>query len=244
MAIVLNIIADALTEIGVLQASETPTAGDTQLALLRLQNQLDAWAADRLTLSAQLRTTFVLLSGTSAVTLGPVGATVIMARPVWLNAVNYEIPGTSPAVEVPIAIMDEDSFSSLSIKQLSSALPTQCFYQTEITTVLGTLFFWPKVSQNVTIDLYSPQQVGVPATINTVLIGPPGYAEAFMYQLALRLCRPFGIAIPPDLMEMATRAFANMKRPNVTPGLLGIDAALVPSSGGGYNILSDNSSGR
>lgn len=240
MAFVEDIIADALIEIGVLQASEVPQPGDAQLALRRFQNQIDAWAADRLTLSVQQRTSFVLLSGTSTVTLGPVGATVTMARPVWINAINYEIPGSSPAVEVPIAIMDEDSYASLSIKFLQSALPTQAFYNTRVQGILGDLFFWPQVTQNVTIDLYTPQAVTVPVSLNTILLGPPGYADAFMYQLAIRLCQPFGVAVTPQLQDMATKAFANMKRANVTPGLLGMDAALsFTSNNGTYNVLSN-----
>jgi hypothetical protein len=140
--------------------------------------------------------------------------------------------------------MDEDSYAALTIKTLSSALPLQCFYNTSISTMLGTLFFWPKVTQNVEIVLYTPQAVGVPTALTSILLGPPGYQEAFMYQLALRLCTPFGVTVPPLLPELATRAFATMKRPNVSPGILGVDAALVPSGGAGYNVYSDTTTSR
>lgn len=247
MATVRSIINDALTEIGFLRPGETPTAEAAQLALLRFQNQLDSWQADTLTLSVLLRTVFTLTSGSSSVTLGPTGADVTMVRPVYINAVNYIIPSSSPAVEVPIGIMDQDAYTNLAIKTLSSSLPQQCFYNTSISTVLGTLTFWPQVSQNVQIALYTPQAVGVPTSLTSVLICPPGYAEAFMYQLAMRLCTPFGCAVPPLLPKMAQDAWNNMKRPNVQPGQMGVDQALVPNLGAGYNILSDTnafSSGR
>ena len=92
-----------------------------------------------------------------------------------------------------------------------------------------------------TIALYYPDPIGKPATIDDVLVGPPGYQEAFMYQLALRLCTPFARDVPKLLPKLAQDALATMKRPNVDPGLLGTDAALV-GSGGGYNVYSDNSS--
>jgi hypothetical protein len=244
MAIVRNIIKDALTEIGFLRPGETPSPEHAQLALLRFQNQIDAWMADRLTLAVQLQTTFTLTSGTSSVTLGTSGADVTMIRPVFLNAVNYIIPGSSPAVEVPIGIMDQDAFSSLTIKELPSALPLQCFYQNSTTTLLGTLFFWPQVTQNVEIVLYTPQAIGIPASLDSLVVGPPGYAEAFMYQLALRCCTPFGVEVPALLPELSTRAFANMKRPNVYPGILGVDAALVQTFGAGYNVYSDTTASR
>ena len=37
---------------------------------------------------------------------------------------------------------------------------------------------------------------GVPATLDSILLGPPGYQDAFMYQLALRLCTPFAKTPP------------------------------------------------
>ena len=238
MALVQTIISDALMEIGVLAPGETMTSADAALGLRRLRMQIDAWAADRLTLSLQLRTVFTLVSGSSSVQVG-VGQTVNIVRPVWVNSLNYIIPGTNPGVESPIGLMDEDAYAAISIKQLSSALPMQAFYQTNLADAFGTLFFWPRVSQNVDIALYTPQAVEVPAGLTTDLIGPPGYQDAFLYQLAIRLCTPFGVPPPPLLLDMATKAFMTMKRPNVSPGILGIDAALVPNMGAGYNVLSD-----
>ncbi len=239
MATARTIIRDAFTELGIYQPGETPSAPDLNLGLQRFQNQLDAWAADRLTLSLQLSTAFTMPSGTSSITLGPVAADVIMPMPVWVNTLNYVNPGSSPAQEVAIGMMNEDAFAALSIKALPSALPQQAFYQTNLTGGVGTLFVWPQVSQDVTLVLYAPQAVTIPSTLDTIVSGPPGYAEAFFYQLALRLANPFGVDVTPQLQNMAARAFATMKRVNVDPGILAVDAALVPSMGAGYNVLSD-----
>ena len=77
-----------------------------------------------------------------------------------------------------------------------------------------------------------------------LITGPPGYQDGFLYDLALRLCRPFGKPVTADLRQAYAEAIANLKRPNVEPGLLGVDAALtLGSRAGGYNILSDQSSG-
>jgi hypothetical protein len=106
------------------------------------------------------------------------------------------------------------------------------------------LFLWPQVTQDVEIAIYAPQAITVPATLDTDLIGPPGYRDAFLYGLALRLMTPLAVAadsvpllIGPD--GLAARAWTTMTRPNITPGVLTVDAALVPSAGAGYNILSD-----
>ena len=243
MALCSAIILDALVELKVYQDGESLSAADAQRALLRLQNMIDAWAADRLTLSLQLRTAFTVTSGHSTVTIGT-GGDVSIVRPMWINALNYQVPSSSPTVEAPIGLMDEDAYAAISTKTLTSALPIQAFYQTNLTDALGTLFLWPTPSQNLTLVLYTPQAVTVPASLNTDLIGPPGYAEAFMYQLALRLAAPFGAEVTPDLRQMAAEAFARMKRPNVEPGLLGMDPGLTGNYGAGYNVLTDNWSAR
>lgn len=238
MALVRTLIKNAYIEIGVLDPIETPTPAQAATGLYWVQLMIDAWAADRLTLSRQLRTTFTMPSGASTIQIGT-GAAVNIDRPVWLDSINYINPGSSPELEVPIGILSKDSYAALSMKALSSALPLQAFYQTNLADALGTLFLWPQVTQNVTIAIYTPQAVGVSTSLNTALIGPPGYLGAFHYQLAQRLCRPSGVATPEGLDAMAARAWTTMTRPNITPGVLSIDAALVPSSGAGYNVLSD-----
>lgn len=244
MATVRSILTDALVEIGVIAANETPDAATIQLALLRFQNQLDGWAADQLTLSIQSRTAITWPSSTASQTIGLAGANITAQRPVWINQLNYVVPGSSPAVEVVIAAMDQDSYAAQSIKALSSALPLAFFYQTAIDTLLGTITLWPVPNQQLTLYLYAPQAVGVPTGLDDILLGPPGYQDAFMYQLAKRLCgRTFGVELTQELMLKAQNAYDLMKRPNTSPGLLGVDAALVPASGGAYNILTDANTG-
>lgn len=246
MPTVRSIITDALTEIGVLAAGETAPGSDMELGLRRFQHQLDAWQADALTLAIQKRVTFTLTGGTSTVTIGPAGGDVTAVRPVYMDGINYIIPGSSPAVEVPIGPMDRDTYLSLSIKELQSQLPLASFYQTSTDTVLGSIFFWPQVTQDAGIVLYYPAGVGVPAAFDDVLLGPPGYQDAYLYQLAERLLTPFAIGDPSVIQSVkqhAADAFAVMKRPNTQPGQMGIDAALVPSLGGAYNVLSDTYTG-
>lgn len=247
MPTVRAICQDALAEIGVLGEAETMSAGQGALALLRLQNQLDSWAADRLTLSRQLRTTFTLANGATTVTLGPAPSDVVMDRPMFLNHVTYIIPGSSPSVESPggVAILNDDQYAAITVKGLSTTLPQWCFYQVDLDGVRGTLTF-PLAAQSLAMVLYSPEAVGVPASLNTVLTGPSGYAEAFMYQLALRLLSPCGVKaqdvpllVGPD--GFASKSFATLKRPNVMPGLLGVDPAIVRYPlGGSYNVLTNS----
>ncbi len=240
MALVRTIGTHALIDLGVLRPGSTMDPSQGATVLYHVQNMIDAWAANRLTLSRQLRTTFTMPSGDSEIQVGS-GLAVNIVTPMWINSINYLIPGSSPGVEVPIGQMDEDAFANLSIKELSSALPIQSFYQTNMDGVSGTLFLWPEVDQDVTIAIYTPQAVGVPTSLDTDLTGPAGYAQAFLYGLEELLLTPFSVAMEsvPMLPTLAARAWTNMTRPNVMPGVLSVDAALVPMAGGAYNVLSD-----
>jgi hypothetical protein len=240
VATVRAIVSDAYLEIGVVPPGQSMTPALAALGLLRFQQILDAWQADRLSLAVQARTTFTLTSGTSTVTLGPSGADVTVSpTPLWLDTVNYVNPGSSPAQEVPIGQMTPDIYANLSIKELGSALPLQCFYQRSNTDGLGSLFFWPQVTQDVEIFIYSPQGVGAPATLDSVVVGPPGYARAFLFDLAFDLCAPTGTAMPESLPGKRAEAKLVMQRPNTIPGMLQVDPALTQGTGAGYNVLSD-----
>ncbi len=240
MATFRDICTDAMMEIGALGQGETMSAADAQLCLRYGQRMIDAWQADRLTLSVQAQTSIAWPDSTSTQTIGP-GGDIVIQRPVWINQLNYVIPGSSPAVETPMAPMNDDQYAQNTIKELQSGLPQQYYYQTSTDTLVGTLYIWPQPTQDITLMLYAPQAIGVPASLDSVLLGPPGYLQAYHYQLALKICTPFSRPVPSLLPSLAAEAYALMKRQNVQPGLLGCDPALIPrGQAGGYNILSDS----
>lgn len=240
MATALSIITDALVEIGAYSPGATPSAAHQALGLLRFQNQLNAWQADALTLNLQTPNAFTLTSGTSEFTIGPTGDLAV-TRPVFVEGVNYLIPGTTPDTEVPLAPMDNDQFLALSQKTLASSLPQM--FHLNATMPNATMFIWPQVMQNVVLAIYLYAGIDVPAALNSSVTGPQGYQEAFMYQLALRLCGPMSRPMPDGLPEMATAAFARMKRPNVDPGIMGMDQALTPTYSSAFNILTGTMTG-
>jgi len=237
-----QLIQDALEEIGVGNPGDDVQAADLQLGLRVLDRMLNAWAADEMTLAVTNRVAATVPSGTSTLTIGP-GGTINTQRPVYIDVINYLIPASSPPVEVPMGAMTDQQYDALSIKTLGSSLPTLYYYQTSITSLLGSLFLWPTVTQNVDIVLYLPASVAEPATLTTTVTVPPGYRDAMHYDLAYRLCGPFGRPIPDGLPQLRQNALMVMKRPNQEPMILSVDQALVPSYGGAYNVLSDLNTG-
>lgn len=233
-----TLIQDALEEIGVGNPGETIADADMQLGLRVLDRMLNAWAADETTLAVTNRVTKTVTAGTSTLSVGPSGD-IDTQRPVWIDVINYVVPGSTPPVEVVMGQMEDQQYDALSIKTLTSALPTLFYYQTSITSALGSLFLWPTPSQNVQIVLYLPAAVGEPTSLVSLLNLPPGYQDAIHYDLAYRLCGPMGRPMPDQLPTLRQTALMVMKRPNQQVPILSVDAALVPTSGGAYNVLSD-----
>jgi hypothetical protein len=242
VATVLSIVTQALQEIGAYGQGETLSPYNAQVCLLRFQNQLDAWQADQLTLAVKAQLTFTIPGSTQTFTIGPTGD-IVAQRPVYIEAMNYVVVGSSPEVETVMAPMNDDQYDALSIKTLPSSYPTQYYYNTSFTSLNGSMFVWPMPTQDVKVYVYAKQGPAVPAALSSSVTGPAGYQDAFIYQLALRLCTPFARTVPPLLPSMAAEAYARVKRANMQPGLLGVDAALVPTSGGAYNILNDTNTG-
>ncbi len=234
-----ELIELAHVELGIVGDGYAMTDAQAKFGFTRFCQQLDSWAAEQLSLAVQNRLTYTIPSGENTATIGPATADITAQRPVWVAGVNYLVPSLSPAVETSLGRMDDDQYRVLSIKDLASSLPTLFYYQTSVTTSLGELFFWPTVTQDVDIAIYVPVAVGQPVALTSTVQGPPGYAEAFVYDLAYRLCTPYGRPTPPLLIQNRTEAMARMKRPNMQPGLMGVDPALTSGTSGGYNVLND-----
>lgn len=149
--------------------------------------------------------------------------------------------GASPAVEIPRALYTDDAYQALAVKNLVSQLFTGVYYNP--TQPLGQVFLWPtpNTDQNQLV-LYLPTQFAgfVDLTTDYTYPGTAGYAEALEYNLALRLAAPYGRQVPPDVLLLATSAFATIKRANYKLSDLPIDAAFTRDRRGGYNIFVGN----
>lgn len=147
-------------------------------------------------------------------------------------------------VEIPVGLLTDNAYQAIQIKGMPNTLFTQAYYNATYAGGLGTLWLWPKPTQATNaIVLYVAQQIAQFADLVTAYDFPPGYADLFEYGVALRLAPAFGQAnadiIGPLRQQFAT-AVALVKRSNLKPNDMPIDAALVNGAGSIYNILTGN----
>ena len=204
-----DLIKASLKRINAIQANETPSAEDQSDAFLRLNDLVDAWQTERLTIFTVTRTTFTITSGTQNYAVGG-------ARPTFLDHVNYiqDTTATVP-VELPLPLLTDDQYAAWPNKTLTSVYPYVSYYNPTYPT--GTLTLLPTPT-GTTLQgvIYAPNAVQQFATTADVISMPPGYQRALRDNLAVELWTEFreNVPIDPTLVQSARESKADMKRLN------------------------------
>lgn len=225
----LNIIEDAMQEIGTLAAGETASGEDAAFGLSRLNDLIDSWAAQNLFVWAKAfvgggylgakTPTYTLTPNHQPHTIGPAASTpdfvipsLLSQRPVKVSNANIVLTGTTPQVEQPLNIRDHDWWSNQRVKSILATLPTDLYYEPDFPN--GSLYFWPipQVAYRLDIELWS--SLGQIPTLPTVISVPPGYREALKLTLAESLAAPFGAQLSPMTVQRAMKARLVIQGPN------------------------------
>lgn len=221
-----DLIADALTELGVLGAGQTPSGPLGSLGLRRLNRLFDTWNAKRQAVYADTITTHTLTPDLQPHTIGPTGATfTVTQRPVRIDAANLVIGD----LRYPIRIRDTAWWMRLTDPTFASERPTVLNYRPGWPN--GSLYLWPVPSSAHTLELLSRVILSSVALADTFTM-PPGYEAAVMLSLAEDLATP--LARPDDgtLTEKARKARATIFANNEeTPRICTVDAGMPGSDG-------------
>ena len=234
-----DLISSALRLTGMLAAGEQMAPEDAQAGLMVFQDMVDAWNADRLAIFTTQSTDFPFVLNQQVYTLGPGGDFPMTPRPAQIDGMSsILLSDPSNPVEVPIAMYTVDQWQTqVPVKNVSGNFPLICYDSGDYP--LRKLNFWPIPTQQPTsCRIYSWQALSSPAAFNTTIAFPPGYSEAFRYNLAIRLQPEFDATRPvnPEVKERAALSLATLKTMNAPDLLLRSDLVPDPS---GYNYKAD-----
>lgn len=203
---VAEIITDALNDIGVLAAGETPSS-DLVDAGLRLINRInDRWAARRIIAFNVDFTAYTFVPNLSPHTIGPSGATfTVSQRPVTIESASVILTTSNPPVDVPMNVRDDDWWANQSVKSLTSTFPTDVYYSPGWPN--GSLFFWPIPTTAYGVRLETWTLISQYASSADTFSMPPGYWDALTLALAVKWAPRFpGIGTSPDLLRQYEEA--------------------------------------
>lgn len=228
----LDLVTDALTELGVLGAAESPTPEDAAFVLRRLNQLLDSWNAERDAVYADVFGSYTLTPSLSPHTIGPTGTFVTAQRPVSIEGANLMISAT---VRNPIDVTrDAAWWFARSVPSLATSVPTDLYYNP--TWPNGALYFWPVPTTTGPVELWT-RQVLAALTLATVFTMPPAYQEALTLTLAEKIAPAFGVQVTAQTTTAAATARARVFNNNrVIPKLVTRDSG-IPGARGTWNYL-------
>jgi len=218
-----DIVTKALQRLGVLAEGEVPSYDMSNDGLIALNSLMDQWAAERLQIFTVTRTTWTI-SGSIPYTVGT-GGTINIARPVYIDHVNFIDTVPNPDIEYSMQPLTDDAFAAVTIKGLASTLPVYWYYNP--TYPLGTLTLYPIPTQSgLQGVIYAPTAVTEFAALTTTVSLPPGYRRMLINNLAIELSSDYEKPVPPGVARAAADSLATVKRANIHP----LDLSFEPAS--------------
>ncbi len=239
-----TLLKSAFGLIGVYQPNETLTATDGQDGLSRLNMFMGQLSIQPQSIPCRIREVFDMTAGkgspTNPYTIGPTG-NFVTTRPNTIESASVLLTQSQPnPVEVPLAILTNDAYDAIQVKDLSNQQPTGLFYQPTYASGLGSIFLWPvpDVAYN-DLVIYRLSQMATFTSLSASIDLPAGADEMLVYNMAKRLAAPYGKVCPPDVQEIAATSMRVFKRGNNK--IADLPQEIFTGDGNrqyGYNIVS------
>jgi hypothetical protein len=218
-----DIINGALRLLGVLAEGETPSAETSQDALRAMNQMIDSWNTERLSVFSTQDQIFTWPAGQLNRTLGPSGD-FVGNRPVLLDDATYfKDPGTG--VSYGIKFINQQQYDGIAVKTVTSTYPQVIFVNNTFPDI--DMFVYPRPTRDLEWHFISVEELSQPATLATTLHFPPGYLRAFRYNLACELAPEFGTEPSPQVMRIAMSSKRNLKRINNPDDIMSMPYSLV-----------------
>ena len=225
----------ALRLLGVLAEGETPSAAVSQDALTALNQMIESWNTERLSVFSTQDQVFTWPSSTRSRTLGPTGD-FVGNRPVMVDDATYfRDPQTN--VSYGIKIINQQQYDGIAVKTVTSTYPQVIWVNMTYPDI--EMYVYPVPIRDLEWHFVSVEELSQPATLATQLTFPPGYLRAFVYNLALEFAPEFGVEPSPQVKRIAMTSKRNLKRINNPDDLMSMPYSLIATRKR-FNIYSSN----
>ena len=249
----LDIIKRALRLSNNLASGETPSAAEAEDGLVALNGMIDSWQIERLMIYTIQRVTTDVLGNVLALTPGSqsyaVGQGVQsqypqfnIPRPPRIEGVSIiYLANPSQPLEIPCQMLTKDQWAAIPVKNIQSTIPLQCWNDLSFPNMILNFWCIPSIVNNLALYCWNP--LSFFPNLNTLLSFPPGYIEALVYPLAIRLAAEWtpDLPIPQALPPLAASAIAKIKSFNQPILNMKCDPILTNPRGGMYDWRSDDS---
>ena len=225
----------ALRLLGILAEGETPSAATSQDCLMALNQMIDSWNTERLSVFSTQDQVFNWPVGEISRTLGPTGD-FVGNRPVYFDdATYYRDPGTN--VSFGIKFINQQQYDGIAVKTVTSTYPQVIFVNMTFPDV--TMFIYPRPTRLLEWHFVSVEELNKPADLSTTLYYPPGYLRAFTYNLAMEFAPEFGVEPSQQVQRIAMTSKRDLKRVNNPDDVMSMPYAIIATRQR-FNIYAGN----
>ena len=227
-------INGALRLLGVLAEGETPSAAMANDGLTAMQQMLDAWSTERLSVYVTQDQQFTWPAGFATRSVGPSGD-FIGNRPINLDDSTYFVDPAN-GVSYGIQIVNQEQYNSIALKTATSPYPQVCWTNMDMPDMNITVY--PVPTKPLLWHIVSVQELSQPPTLATVLVFPPGYLRAFRYGLAIEMAPEYGVEPTNTVQRIAIGSKRDLKSNNSPMDVMAMPVPLINLRGGRFNIWS------
>lgn len=222
-----EVIRASLLLVGAISQDEQPSASEAQDGLNRLNDMLDMWSADRITVYSIQRSVFALGSAASY-TLGPGGGWDQPYPPTQIEEAYIQVTTTQPPSEVPLYIVEAQKWAEITVKTTTSSIPREMWPDYNFPLCNVNLFPIPTGINN--IVLYQWSELSRSSDLTSDLVFPQGYRLGIIYNLAQVLAPFYGKPLSKDIVKLASDFKAVIGSRNLPEHLMSCDLGTLSPS--------------
>jgi len=228
-------INGALRLIGQLAEGEEPSAATANDALAALNQMIDSWNTERLSVFSTQDQVFSWLPNFATRTLGPTGD-FVGNRPILVDDSTY-FRDPSSNISFGVKLINQQQYNGIAVKTVTSTYPQVMFVNMTYPNITMTVY--PVPTKVLEWHIVSVQELTTAALLSTPLAFPPGYLRAFRYNLACEIAPEFGIEPSPQVSRIAMYSKRNLKRINNPDDIMSLPYSIVATRQR-FNIFAGN----
>ena len=228
-------INGALRVLGILAEGETPSAATSQDALAALNQMIDSWNTERLSVFNTQDQTYLWTPGLKMQTLGPSGD-FVGNRPIMIDDSTY-FRDPANGISFGIKLINQQQYDGIAVKTVTSTYPQVMWINMEYPNITMTIY--PVPTKVLEWHFISVEELMSVPSLSTNILMPPGYLRAFKYNLACEFANEFGIEPPANVARIAMTSKRNLKRINNPDDIMSLPYSIVGTRQR-FNIFAGN----
>lgn len=218
----LDLISRSFRLINVLAAGETAESDDAVDGLSVLNELLDNWSTERISVYGIANEAYDLQAGVKTYTYGP-GGDFNADRPVHIRDPFSIVDGVSRQIK----LVPQEIYDRITLKDQPGSWPDRALFVNSYP--LAEITFWPVPTAVVSVQIPVSRQLTHINDLTTIILLPPGYLRALRYSLAVDLWPEYSNASTDinTIKSIAIGSKADIQRNNQTDPIATFDD--VPS---------------